>query len=413
MFRLLHIADVHLDAPLGGFGRDADDRRAEVLEAFRALSGTAADVGADAVLIAGDLFDGPRPSERTVIAVRETVRRMVDAGIPVFAVPGNHDARALNPSLYPEALDGAVCFTEPRFGEPAIVETAAGTLHVYGVAYDAAEEADPLATFEKAGSPAGFTGDGTEKGGDADDGADEGGERAREGVDRPVEGAEAAHGGSAHVVLLHGSVPGAPHWGGGSSLPLPLESLRALDADYVALGDLHRFRDSGELDGIPACYPGSFAAVDLTEAGLRGPVVVELTPGRAPVLERLASGVREVSEPVEVDVSPCTTDLEVADEIERLVGPDRIPSVDLHGEPAYPLDPDAIRAILDERFGAAGLRDRSRFFEAGRLEELADENTVAGHVARIGITAIEAENDEAERAFLEQGLRIALRVLEV
>jgi len=37
MFRLLHLADVHLDAPLGGFGRDADRRRGEVLDAFRAL----------------------------------------------------------------------------------------------------------------------------------------------------------------------------------------------------------------------------------------------------------------------------------------------------------------------------------------------------------------------------------------
>ena len=63
MIRLLHLADVHLDAPLGGFGRHADVRRSQLLDAFRRLPETAADTGAHAVLIAGDLFDHPRPSE--------------------------------------------------------------------------------------------------------------------------------------------------------------------------------------------------------------------------------------------------------------------------------------------------------------------------------------------------------------
>jgi exonuclease SbcD len=372
MFRLLHIADVHLDAPLGGFGQAAADRRAEVLEAFRGLSDLAVQVSAHAVLIAGDLFDGPRPSEKTIIAVRETVRRIADAGIAVFAVPGNHDARALAPTLYPEALDGAVCFLAPRFEEPALLETEAGSVCVYGVAYDAAEEPDPLATFRRSG-------------GDAD----------------------------AHVVLLHGSVPGAPHWGGGSSLALPNDSLRALGVDYLALGDLHRFRGPSELDGIAACYPGSFAAVDLTESGRHGPVLVELTPGESPRLELRSSGVREVGAPVIVDVSACVTDVEVFDAVVAAVVADVVPSVELVGEPTYPLDPEAVRAMLIERSGAAALRDRSRFFDPSRLEELAGENTVAGHVARLGLDAIEEAGDDAARGAIEQGLRIALRVLEV
>jgi len=372
MFRLLHIADVHLDAPLGGFGQVADDRRAEVLEAFRALSGLAEEVAADAVLISGDLFDGPHPSEKTIIAVRETVRRIADAGITVFAVPGNHDARALAPTLYSEALDGAVCFLAPRFEEPALLETEAGRACVYGVAYDAAEEPDPLATFCRS------------------------------------EGAA-----DAHVVLLHGSVPGAPHWGGGSSLPLPIESLRAMGVDYLALGDLHRFRDPSELQGLAACYPGSFAAVDLTESGVHGPVLVELTPGESPRLERRSGGVREVGAPVTVEVSACVTDVEVFDAVVARVVAEAFPSVELVGEPTYPLDPEAVRAMLIERFGAAALRDRSRFFDPSRLEELARENTVAGHVARLGLGAIGRAEDDTARTAVEQGLRIALRVLEV
>ena len=374
MYRLLHLADVHLDAPLGGFGRDADGRRTALLDAFRSVSDVAVEAGADVVLITGDLFDGPRPEEQTVIAVRETVRRLVDADIPVFAVSGNHDARALNPGLYADALEGAVVFLDPGFGPPVHVERDAGNLFVYGFAYDLAEEPDPLATFRRS----------TEEG--------------------------------LHIVLLHGSVPGAPHWESGSSLALPLEALGSLDVDYIALGDLHRFRASEELDGLPACYPGSFAAVDLTETGLHGAVVVKIAPGGTPGIERLSSGVREVAPRVAVDVSECTTDLEVAEEITRLVPAEAYPTVVLRGEPAYPLDPEAVRAILEERCGAIALIDESRFYEIARLEDLAGQNTIAGHVVRIGLDAIGragAEGDDTERAALEQGLRIALRVMEV
>ncbi|MDX1393195.1 MAG: DNA repair exonuclease [Gemmatimonadota bacterium] len=374
MFRLLHLADVHLDAPLGGFGEEADVRRGQVLDAFRAVSDIAIEASVDAVLISGDLFDGPQPGERTVIAVRETVRRLLERGVDVAAVPGNHDARALNPGLYAEALDGAHVFLEPRFGEPARFEREAGELLVYGVGYDAAEEPDPIGTFERGRSRASA---------------------------------------AAHVVLLHGSVPGAPHWASGSSLSLAWEGLAGLDVDYIALGDLHRFRAQDELEGLPACYPGSFAAVDMTEAGPRGPVLVRLEPGSTLRLERISSGVREVGAPIAINVSDCVTDLEVYEAAVRVLSPETYPSIDLEGEPAYPLDPEVIRSMLEERFGAVSLRDRSRFFEVGRLAELSAESTIAGHVARIGLRRIEEADSPEERAAREQGLRIALRVMEV
>lgn len=370
MVRLLHVADVHLGAPLRGFGREAEARRAETLDAFRALPSLALEREVDAVLIAGDLFDGPRPSEATAIAVQETVRRLTEQELPVFAVPGNHDARALNPDLYPRTLRAAVVFTEPAFGPPQRVPVGDTELFVYGCAYDAAEEPDPLATF------------------------------ARE----PGEGV--------HVVLLHGSVPGAPHWERGSSLPISWEALEGLGVDYVGLGDLHRFQGPDELRGAPACYPGSFAAVDVTEDGLRGPVVAEVAPGAGPRIERVSSGVREVGAPRPLDVSRCGSDLEVADRISEGVGPE-IPNVVLEGEPTFPLDADAIAAILEERHNAVHLVDRSAFFDRARLEEIADRSTVAGHVARLGLRAIADAKSEEERAGVERGLRVALRVMEV
>jgi len=370
MFRLLHLADVHLGAPLGGFGRDADARGREVLEAFRQFPELAERLQVDAVVISGDLFDGPRPPDPIVIAVREVVRRLLDRSIPIFAVPGNHDARALNPDLYLSALEGAVVFSEPCFGDPARALIGDQPLCVYGFAYDAAEERDPLSTFERA---------------------------AVDGV---------------HVALLHGSVPGAPHWESGSSLPISWEALAGLDVDYVALGDLHRFRGADELNGVAGCYPGSFAAIDFSERGLRGPVLVELSYDAPPRIERISSGVREVMEAVTIDVSACMTDLEVAELAVRQLE-SAYPVVTLEGEPSFPLDAALVRSVLEERCGAAALTDRSRFFAAARIDEIARQSTVAGHIAQIGLARIEAAETPEDRHAAEQGLRIALRVMEV
>ncbi|HSH46561.1 MAG TPA: metallophosphoesterase [Longimicrobiales bacterium] len=98
--RLLHVADIHLGASYAAFGAMAEERSAQVLETFRALPLTALENRADAVLIAGDLFHGPRPAADVLAAVRDTLRRFVDACIPVFMVPGNHDAMTLKLNPY-------------------------------------------------------------------------------------------------------------------------------------------------------------------------------------------------------------------------------------------------------------------------------------------------------------------------
>jgi DNA repair exonuclease SbcCD nuclease subunit len=213
------------------------------------------------------------------------------------------------------------------------------------------------------------------------------------------------------VVLAHGSTPGAPHWEAGSALRIEWEALEGLGADYLALGDLHRFRGPAELRGAPACYPGSFAAVDLTEWGQRGPVLVDLAPDAPPGIRRLSSGVREVGERIVVDVTACASDDDVAERVAERAG-SAYPVATLEGEPGFPLDLERVAAALEERFGAAALEDRSRFFDAARLEEIARRNTIAGHVARLGLDTLSGATDET-REEIEQGLRIALRVMEI
>lgn len=372
MIRLLHLADVHLGAPFGGFGRLADERARQVVDAFRGLPELAVREEADAVLLAGDLFDGPRPTDATVAAVQEVVRRLAAADVPTFAVPGNHDAPSLNPGLYEQALRDAVLFLDPTFGPPVTVRPGEEPLHVYGAAYDPAEEPDPLGGFARA----------------------------------EAEGC--------HVVLLHGAVQVAPHWEGGSALRLPTERLAALAADYIALGDYHRFRPPEAFEaGVPACYPGSFAAVDLSEAGPHGAALVELEAGAPPRVRLLESGVPPVVRIEGLDVTPLPDEAAVAEAVGERLPDHAVPVVRLAGEPAFPLDAGKIRLHLEERYGCAAVEDDTRYYDSARLEELARRKTVAGHVARLGLRRVREADEAPERRAAEEGLRIALRALGV
>lgn len=371
MTRLLHLADVHLGAAYSGFEPIAELRREEVLAAFRALPDLAVAEEVNAVLVCGDLFDGPQPSERCIAVTRDVARRLVEAGVPLFAIPGNHDAISLNRSLYQEALPGAQVFSSPAFGQPCSVQTEGGPLHVYGLAADPALDSDPLASFRRS-------------------------ENA-----------------GVHVVLLHAAVQDAPHWEAPSSLSLTHEDLSGIDADYLALGDYHRFRAPAEFGGAPACYAGSFAAVDVAESGPKGFVIADLSPGEPPVVRHVSSGVREVERLDDIDVSTCADEHAVVALLGERMTEDRIPVVRLVGEPAFPLDSEKVRTNLEERFGCVRIEDGTRFFASSRLAEIAQQRTVAGHVARLGQRRLEETEDSEERLVRERALRIALRSLGV
>lgn len=396
------MSDVHLGASYSEFGELAASRATHVLEAFRSLPEISTEERVDAALIAGDLFDGPQPPREAMAAVRETLQKFVDLCIPVFMVPGTHDAMTLRLDPYRELARGsrvvvqsgpedprrewplkdetgqrlaakhmAYVLASPRFGTPVTVETESGALHVYGVAYDVVECADPVSTFRRSREP------------------------------------------GVHVALLHASVEDAANrTPSGSRLVTTPEALGGLEVDYVALGGAHRPRFHDDFPGVPACYPGCFAAVDLAEDGPRGPLLVELAPGAPPRTEHRQSGVRPVAT-LQVEVDPFPDEAAVAEAAANRLAEPSIPVVRLVGEPEFPLDGDAVESDLRERFGHAAVHDETRYLASARLDELAARDTVAGHVVRLARARIEASAEAEEREIARQALRVALRCLEV
>ena len=89
--KIIHCSDLHLDSALRSNlpQEKAQIRNAELCMAFGRLVAFAKQEQADAVLIAGDLFDSPYVSRRTAEYVLETIHSA--AQIPFFYLRGNHD----------------------------------------------------------------------------------------------------------------------------------------------------------------------------------------------------------------------------------------------------------------------------------------------------------------------------------
>ncbi len=87
-FSFVHAADLHLG--YSQYGLEA--RRQDFDNAFKELVDKTIELKPDFMIIAGDLFHQPRPSNVTLENTIRSFKRLKDAGIPVLTVDGSHDS---------------------------------------------------------------------------------------------------------------------------------------------------------------------------------------------------------------------------------------------------------------------------------------------------------------------------------
>ena len=245
--RFLHLADVHLDTLFAGRGEEVRRRlRDASREALRRGFDRARRERVDAVLVAGDLFDGTRLSLATERFLGTEVAALAEAGIPLVYVTGNHDPGTLfgpGPGTHGRLpwmervhlLDGPEPRTVEVRREGRLVGTVTGAGHATN-----REERDLSRGL------------------------------------RPPGGS-----GVPAVALLHTQVGGA----GGEEAhdryaPSDLSHLRMAGFDYWALGHIHLRQVLESFPGIH--YPGNVQGRSPRERGPKGGLLVEIASAGAP-----------------------------------------------------------------------------------------------------------------------------------
>lgn len=244
--RLLHIADVHLDAPFAGRSEAMRIRlRRAALKAFDRCAATARSEEVDALLIAGDFFDRAFLSFETERALLAQAELLADADIQVVYATGNHDPGETTRAgrlAWPETV------TVISTGAPVVVRitdrTGSTAGYVTAAGHATAHETDDLSRKL-----------------------------------RPVPGTDLPQ-----AALLHTQVSSAR--AGGSHRPYApssLESLRTAGFHYWALGHVHLRQELSS--DPPIHYSGSLQGRGPGESGAKGGLLVDLGDPARPTVE--------------------------------------------------------------------------------------------------------------------------------
>jgi len=322
-YRFVHAADIHLDSPLRSLAL-RDEALADLIgtatrRAFVRTVELCLDEKVDALLLAGDLYDGEQTSMKTARFLAEQMRRLDGAGIRVFVIRGNHDAlsRITAELTLPDSVKvfgghaEAVAVERPRGAAPIVV---------HGLSF--AHPHAPESLVGKYGPPVA---------------------------------------GAVNIGLMHTSLAGAP--GHDLYAPCSLADLGAMGFRYWALGHVHK-RTIVEGD-CAIVMPGMPQGRDIGEAGPKSVTLATIGDDGSIRIEERYTGIAQF-ERVAVDATGLDEWRDIVDAIARSLetARDAVASEHLVARlriaGATPLawrirrDLDLLKAEADDRASAAG-----------------------------------------------------------
>jgi DNA repair exonuclease SbcCD nuclease subunit len=325
MLRLLHTADVHLGARHADLGTQAAAQRERQFDAFRATVDLALAEKVDAVLIAGDLFDSNTQPKRSVERVAAELKRLVDARIRTFIVPGTHDVydRASVYRAYDiSAMAGAV-------GTDLVTVLTPERPDVHVAPLDAVVHGR---CFEAKRAPA-----------------------------SPLSSFDAAAGGRAtwQIGLIHGALA-IPEKTDGDDVVFTRDEIRASGLDYLALGHWTQQGTAGETTYAYSGAPEP-VAIDQDKAGSVLLVTLDERDGKKTVTVEPKKVGRTRFEHLDVDAARAATQPALVDMINKKADKDLVLDVRLTGvrPDSLDLDVDEVTAALSPKFLKLRLRDQS------------------------------------------------------
>lgn len=249
-FRFLHCSDLHIDSPFKGLSSAqpslAERFRNSTYLAFQNIIKLALKEEVEAVLIAGDIYDGSDKSLQAQLKFRRGLQELSDAGIDTYIVHGNHDPLdGWSASLdWPERVH---VFSGTQVERHPVIKNGTVKAYVHGISYPKRDVKENLALKFIRDDSQGFA-----------------------------------------VGLLHANV--GHQAGHDDYAPCSMDDLVAGNMDYWALGHIHRFQVLRERS--PAVvYSGNTQARHMKETGEKGCCLVTLHKNASPEIQFIPTDV--------------------------------------------------------------------------------------------------------------------------
>ncbi len=370
MISFLHLADLHLgwqpNLPDQELGAEIGAERDEFLEK---IVDYALDPGnqIDLVIIAGDLFESHRPPARVAGKTIKELVRLVNGGVHLVTVPGNHDEITYSDSIYRQEQNRWPGFlvTNPLPQLSFQLEINQQQLFIYSLAYTGG-----LTSFA-----------GTLK-------------------DFPKEKGEGFH-----LAIFHGSyIKGVPDWELGTrSLPLDTDGLEKAHYDYVALGHFHSHRVFQIGKGIGA-YAGAVADKGFNDRGTGFLLKGVWQKGLGVQLEKVPFSALPKFEQLEMDISNFNSYDDLLSALEIIGKPNVIMEIGLKGVRSFLLESKNLRERLLPFFRYVEITDQSFFLSESELIKLAQDKTITGFFLKGIQEKLRLATTDEERLLLNRAL---------
>ena len=354
--KILHMADIHFGRPASGLPEHLRDiRRQEVRSSFSAAISYAKENSADAVLIAGDLFDCADTDKSTMNFIVNEFLKIKD--IPILISAGNHDPLG---NAY-KALISEECPNVTVFGAECESKTfPEKNFTVYGVGFDNEVIDEPLLRKVKA-------------------------------EDKNM----------VNIAVVHGEL--APN---SDYNPITDADIAATDMDYIALGHVHTYSGIKKSGNTHYAYSGALEGGGFDECGDKGAIFGTVSKDGCNL--ELVPLARRKYHTIEVDVTGTSSLQDIIDKVIAVTeNKEDLYKIVLVGERPEKIPPN----VIENEIGAFFAKTKDLTRGAYDLKEISADYTIGGIFAKNVLERME-NADENEKADLMRAADIVLDILE-
>lgn len=368
MPKIIHAADIHLDAPFSILDvQKAQVRKNELRGAFSSLILFAKTEKADVVILSGDLFDSG-------FATKETTAQLVAqfSSFPecrFIIAPGNHDC-ITSRSLYKKEVfpsnvyifenETVSCFSFPEIGTD-----------IYGYAF----------TSES------YTGN-------------------------PFKEMPSLNRGRINILAAHADLGGRSEY-----CPISVQDIARSGFDYVALGHIHKGTDVQIAGNTYYAYSGCLEGRSFDECGVKGVIVGELSKQGGQLCASFARKrlCKRHYEKLSADITGVNSNESLAERLRSVVvsagyGADVLLRLRMTGRvsPEVKLN---FRSVTAQDLGVFYLELEDASSPLLSYEDLKGDISIRGALFRELFPLLESENEE-ERMIAGEALRLGLAALD-
>lgn len=357
--KIIHTADLHIGRALPYLSNRAAARRSEVLLTLQKICELCKSENADALIIAGDLFESVCPE---VSLAEQTFNILGNANLPVVICAGNHDCLLCDSPYFTQKLPENITVLTKETPFVKINDQAT----VYGVSfydYEMSMTAPPALPDES----------------------------------------------GINILALHADLDTESRYN-----PINADFLSKCGADYVALGHIHKRSEIKQVGNTHFAYCGCPEGQGFDELSVCGVYSVNLEKGSCKA-EFLPTSKR-VHAFEKIDITDCADNLEVCRTVENALKEKfgenfagNLYKIHLVGTKSFAVDTAFITESLSQSLYYVKLADKTS--PKINLEVLAKEPTLKGIFVRRMIEKMDTCN-EKELPLYKQALKLGLEAFD-